>query len=208
MKWSEFLNEIKDHTHLALVGPLLARAVPVVMPTIFVDGGSDFRADGLRLSSGSFPVVSVGDGDSAFGVLDEVLAARKNFSDLAFALRALPASVSSLEMFGFLGGRRDHELANFGEVHNFLATRSGGGLVNFHEEGEIQAIGFRGGFEMSIDGLFSVMTFAPTDVRISGDCEYKFEGRLEAASSLGLSNLGNGGLVVVESASPVFIFLT
>jgi len=170
------------------------------MPTIFVDSGSEFLNE-----RHAFPVVSVGDGDSFSGALDHLLPARKDFSDLAFALRSLPTSVHHLELFGFLEGRRDHELANFGEVHKFLTSRSSG-LANFHQESLITVIGFRGHLELEINGIFSVLAFAPTNVNISGDCEYKFEGPLDAMTSHGLSNVGYGK-VIFEAASPLFIYL-
>jgi thiamine pyrophosphokinase len=203
MKWPEFLSNISNQA--AVVGPMLERARPVVMPTVFVDGGSDFLKESLALSPREWPVISVGDGDSAAGALDERLPARKDYSDLAFVLRGLPASVTSLELFGFLGGRRDHELANFGEVHNFLAARAQA-VANFHEDSSISVIGFTGRLEMEIDGVFSVLAFESADVNISGDCEYKYDGPIEPVVSLGLSNAGHGR-VALRAESPAFLFL-
>ena len=53
MTWPEFLKKIEKQ--VALVGPLAARARPLVMPTIFVDGGSDFLKKSVELSSRELP---------------------------------------------------------------------------------------------------------------------------------------------------------
>lgn len=207
MTWVAFLNEIKHQNQVALVGPLAGRARPVVMPTVFVDGGADF----LPQSEASFAVVRVGDGDSvsdklAGPPLDHLLSPHKDLSDLAFVLRELPLSITALEMFGFLGGRRDHELANFGEVEKFLRARENA-LVNFHSDHSVAAVAFSGQvLELSISGLFSVMTLEPASVHISGDCEYKFAGPIPALSSQGLSNVGHGA-VRLQSTKPAFVFL-
>lgn len=190
---------------------MLDRARPLVMPTIYVDGGADFLATNLALSEKAnlHPVISVGDGDSASVPMNQRLAERKDFSDLAFALRSLPSSVTALELFGFLGGRRDHELANFGEIHSFLTHRSGLATVNFHGVAGIECVAFTSGeLELEIDGLFSVMVFERAAVLISGDCEYQSSDlkMIEPASSFGLSNVGHGR-VKFSSASPCFIFL-
>jgi thiamine pyrophosphokinase len=221
MTWADFLKNIADQDQVSLVGPLLNRAHHPVMPTIYVDGGSNFRKDGgwgtQEPAADAFFLVSVGDGDSASGKLDEVLPAHKNYSDLAFVLRSLPESVVRVEMLGFLGGRRDHELANLGELHQFLRSRHMKTTVHVHGSGRggggggggESIVAFsHGKLNFEICGLFSVMVFEAEAVRISGACEYKLAGDvvLPVASSVGLSNVGNG-IVTVETVKPCFVFL-
>jgi thiamine pyrophosphokinase len=215
--WIEFLNSLSDHHHVCLVGPLLGRSHVAVMPTIYVDGGSDYRADGGWAGSqlgppaekSSIPLVSIGDGDSAAGRLDEVLPAHKDYSDLAFALRNLPQNIVAVEMLGFLGERRDHELANLGEVHAFLKTRADFCRVEIHSASQTVFAFARGALTIDISGTFSVMMLEPTPVKIEGACEYKLGGDvvLPVASSRGLSNVGFGE-VTITSDQPCFVFLS
>lgn len=187
------------------------------MPTIYVDGGSDYRADGGWAASqptsltgkSSIPLISIGDGDSTAGKLDELLPAYKDYSDLAFVLRNLPQNIVAVEMLGFLGERRDHELANLGEVHAFLKTRADFCQVEIHSTTQT-VFGFaRGTLEVDIAGIFSVMVLEPTSVKIEGACEYKLAGDvvLQVASSHGLSNVGFGA-VAITSDQPCFVFLS
>lgn len=203
MTWAQFVAQLTNQ--VALFGPLLDLARPIDRPSVFVDGGANFLKKTVALSAGAFPVICVGDGDSSSNLMDERLPSVKDFSDLGFVLRGLPISIQLVEMFGFLGGRRDHELANFGEVHRFLSARPSA-TVNFHDAVGIQIVGFRGKLQMEIHGVFSVMTFAPANVGISGDCQYKYEGRLDSVESLGLSNVGQGR-VALTCDLPCFIFL-
>lgn len=187
------------------------------MPTIYVDGGSNFRNDGgwagaltadAPLGKSSVPLISVGDGDSASGKLDEVLPAYKDYSDLAFVLRSLPPHIVAVEMLGFLGERRDHELANLGEVHAFLKTRTEFCRVEIHSVDQTVFAFARGTLTAEIHGTFSVMVLEPAAVKIDGACDYKLEGDvvLQVASSHGLSNEGSGE-VAITSDQPCFVFL-
>jgi thiamine pyrophosphokinase len=186
------------------------------MPTIYVDGGSDYRADGGWAASqltphagqSSLPLISIGDGDSAAGKLDEVLPAHKDYSDLAFALRNLPQNIVAVEMLGFLGERRDHELANLGEVHAFLKTRADFCRVEIHSHEQTVFAFARGTLTIDVAGTFSVMVLEPTAVKVEGACEYKLAGDvvLPVASSHGLSNVGSGA-VTITSDQPCFVFL-
>jgi len=212
MAWAQFLRNISNESKVTIVGPLLHQPHQALMPTIYVDGGSDFRKDGGWAAQdqlpSAFPVISVGDGDSACGKLDEVLPASKDYSDLAFVLRSLPPTIHTVDMLGFLGERRDHELANLGEVHQFLRTRSAITTVHiFGQPDQIVAFS-HGRVELLINGLFSVMVFEPEAIRISGACDYKLAGDvvLPVASSVGLSNRAHG-LVSIETVKPCFVFL-
>src|SRR4051794_25182624 len=125
--WAEFLTAIASEEEVTLVGPLYHQRHTPLMPTVYVDGGTRFRNEGGWAAGhgghSAFPTVSVGDGDSSGGSLDELLPSEKDYSDLAFVLRSLPASVNEVTLLGFLGGRRDHELANLGEVNEYLKAR-------------------------------------------------------------------------------------
>lgn len=198
----DFIRAIEKHDFITLVGPLLGGSHTPERPTIYVDGGADFSP----AAKSNYPVFRVGDGDSARGDLDERIPAQKDYSDLAYVLRALNASVRRIEMLGFTGGRRDHELANLGEVHHYLSRAKHFSRVDIIGKAETIHAFAHGGLELSIEDNFSVMVFESSRVKISGDCEYKFDDILQTVSSHGLSNFGRG-TVKVESQKPCFVFL-
>jgi thiamine pyrophosphokinase len=205
MKWADFLTSIKDAGRVTMVGPLHQQQHHPIAPTVYVDGGGVFAASGPVEN----PVVFVGDGDSGADVeLDELLPAEKDYSDLAFVLRGLPQSVDHVDMLGFMGGRRDHDLCNMGEVHSFLHSRSHFTQVQLTGP-DTRVIGFcKGRMTIEIRGHFSVFVLETAAVRIAGACKYQLtrEKPLSPLSSVGLSNVGSG-LVEIESGSPAFIVL-
>ncbi len=200
MKWPAFLAQLEGRKSVTLVGPLYGTPHAPSEPTVYVDGGAKFKS----AAKFSQPTITLGDGDSG-GPMDEVLPVEKDYSDLAFVLRELPKHIVELSLYGFLGGRRDHELANFGEVHQFLRARGQARADLFGTSTSIT--GFCGALEIDIHGLFSLLAFEASSVLLQGECKYKLDGTvvLDRVSSHGLSNEG-AGLVLLQSAKPVFIF--
>ena len=199
--WDRFLSEINGQSQIFIIGPMAHAEVPASGATVYVDGGTAAEP----ASPAPFPVIRIGDGDSGAGLLDVTLPQDKDFSDLAFVLQSLPAHIDRVEMVGFLGGRRDHELMNFGEVHAFLKTRTRFTRVNFDDS----VIAFVGGpLELEIEGLFSVLVFEESSVRLTGACKFPLQvpTLLAPASSRGLSNEGQG-LIKCESSKPCFVFV-
>lgn len=201
MKWPAFLAQLEKHSSVTLVGPLIGAPHAPVEPTVYVDGGARFKPP----ENAGPPTITLGDGDSG-GEMDETLPVEKDYSDLAFVLRELPKNIEQLHMHGFLGGRRDHELANLGEVHQFLRKR-GQARADLYGE-KLTVTGFCGQLQIDINGLFSLIAFEASAVLLQGECKYKLDGTtvLDRVSSHGLSNEGSG-LVMVQSSKPVFIFL-
>ena len=179
-----------------LVGPLADGELDIKEPVIFVDGGSIRRENGIGLS--------VGDGDSFDGHLDHKLETDKDYSDLAFALRLLGDEFDRIEMFGFLGGRRDHELLNLGEVFHFLARRSRPTAA--YLDHTIDAFS-QGSWKFEVHGTFSLVAFDDAIVTLSGDCKYAIpkDTPFHPVSSFGLSNEGYGK-ISLETSSPLFLF--
>jgi thiamine pyrophosphokinase len=212
--WAEFLTAIAAEKEVTLVGPLHHQRHTPLMPTVYVDGGSRFRNEGGwaagHTEHSAFPTVSVGDGDSSGGSLDELLPSEKDYSDLAFVLRSLPASVKEVILLGFLGGRRDHELANLGEVNEFLKTRSQHCRVDLVGNSGDRVIAFaHGALTLDVIGGFSVFVLEPATVKIAGQCRYPLPAGsvISPLSSHGLSNEGMGRLNIA-SDSPCFILLS
>ncbi len=203
MTWPSFLAQLDSHHQVTLVGPMRQPEASITDPTIYVDGGIKFKPPGDKQFS-----IHVGDQDSSAIAPDHLLSANKDFSDLAFVLAHLPASIVKLSMHGFLGGRRDHEILNFGETHSFLSGRPRPTRAAFWNEGRIQVLGFSAGmWTFDHTGLFSLVVFEDTPLNLKGHCEYDFgpKRNLKALSSLGLSNRANGELHL-ETEKPAFLF--
>ncbi|MGE4130940.1 MAG: hypothetical protein AB7F86_04845 [Bdellovibrionales bacterium] len=194
---------MKSTVTLDLVGPMWTSPFSVERPVVFVDGGTRWRP-----AQAGQPTVSVGDGDSGDQPLDFKLNPDKDFSDLAFVLGELPKSVRQLNLYGFLGGRRDHEVAGFGEIHRFLLTRKEEAMARFFDLSGVKVLAAIGPTEANIQGRFSLMVMETSEVRLAGACQYKLDPPriLRPFSSHGLSNEGTGK-VRIASEKPYFLFL-
>ncbi len=195
MTLDSYFDTFRHCRQITLVGPFFKHSQDIDEPVIFVDSGSQFRK--------SDEGISVGDGDSTDTPLEVQLNPDKDFSDLAFVLRNIPDHYREIDLAGFLGGRRDHELFNIGEVHHFLSTRKLPTKVRLDSE----VIGFsKGQWQFQRYGSFSVLTVAKTLVRITGDCRYacpEFT-PFPPMSSLGLSNVGSG-TIYIACDGPAFV---
>lgn len=193
----EFLNGLGAITELTLVGPFAAARKQWPAPCIFVDGGN-------RHQTGDPLHFSVGDGDSAWAPVDHLLPEEKDLSDLAFVLSHVPDQVARLSLVGFLGGRRDHEFINLGEIHRFLKTRKQATECNV----DYAVCAYSAGkWSLDLKGIFSLLVLEPTDVRLLGNCHYQIPVTqpLTPLSSHGLSNEG-WGLIELTSNNPIFVF--
>lgn len=192
---NQYLARHADATRIMLVGPLAGAGTEPVEPVLFVDGGAHRRESALG--------VSLGDGDSYDGDLDHRLDPAKDFSDLAFALGLIGPNFSRVHLAGFLGGRRDHELLNLGEVFHFLDRRATRTRVTM--DGAIEAFS-AGRWTFESCGIFSLVPFSPCRVTLGGNCRYPIPPgtAVRPLSSFGLSNLGDGA-IDLEADAPVFI---
>jgi len=200
---AKFTEKAKACHEIHLVGPLIGLApdyagpVNYPGPILYVDGGADFRYGEQGLA--------VGDGDSAQSPMDVKLNYSKDYSDLSFVLNYIPAAFKKIHLHGFLGGRRDHELMNFAEIHRFLIGRN---LTQARFADEVLACS-AGVYQLPIQGLFSLFLFAETTVELTGDCAYHVQKaqQIIPLSSHGLSNTGRGQ-VKLKCNGPLFIFFT
>jgi thiamine pyrophosphokinase len=198
MALQEYLSTLPETIdEVNLIGPFFAGVTLPPGPKIFVDRGTKHRVfkEGF----------SVGDGDSHLDGLDQLLDPTKDYSDLAYVLRNLDERFLKIHLHGFLGGRRDHELMNLAEAHDFLKWRKKGTSIHFDEA----VFGFSAGdWEFPVTGIFSIFAFEKVHVQLWGRCEYKLPEKtaLRPLSSHGLSNIGTGG-VNLSCSAPVFVFL-
>lgn len=192
---ARYLHDHADSNTIELVGPMHIADVTFNEPTIFVDGGTKFRR-GLE-------GLAVGDGDSYIEPLDEYLNPHKDYSDLAYVLASLPAHFHKVQLHGFLGGRRDHELANLGETSAFLKHRHHATRIQFDQA----LCGFSAGdWQLEIHESFSLLSLEDANITLEGACEYPLKQltKIEPFCSHGLSNSGSGG-VILKTDAPVFI---
>ena len=166
-------------------------------PIVYVDGGTVCR----EAQEG----FAIGDGDSYDGPLDLKLNPVKDFNDLSYPLKRLPATVKELNLWGFLGRRRDHELANFGEIYDCMHQHA---PLRVSMDGDTVVGLTEGTWTLRLNGLFSVMALATTHLSLIGACAYQLPEmtRLAPLSSVGLSNIGHGAVEVTIEGAPIYVF--
>lgn len=199
---SDLLNK-KEWVILGPMGPILHQKL-TPLPRIGVDGGAHF-SDKLHLW--------IGDADSyklapqAKHVI--VLPENKDASDLSFSLNLFHEELSyTLHLWGFLGGRQDHELFNLGEAMHFLDQHPSSEIFFYDQEGHSPFhLLSQGEWSFEHHGLFSVGSFKKISLKMTGACEYEIPHfrPLAAMQSLGLSNRAQGR-VTIETDGPLFIY--
>ncbi len=193
----EYLQTLVKSNEIALIGPLHNGEKILESEKIFIDGGTKFR--------NSQEGVSVGDNDSTNIPLDLVLQKEKDYSDLSYVLNQLTDNFHFVNLYGFQGGAKDHELINYGEVHRFLEKRKIETLVCFDDN--IKAFS-AGKWEFNLMGSFSLFCFSECQLKMMGACQYQFAESVPFSklSSRGLSNEGSGR-VLIHTDSPLFVFI-
>lgn len=196
----------KNTFEWTLVGPM-GPGVPDALakhPLLAVDGGAK-HTDRMD--------IWVGDGDSYIEKINCEHIFRhppqKSQSDLALALSALNSQLEyKLHLWGFLGGRKDHELFNLGECLSFLGAHPESQILLYNEESEVSfhLLG-EGVWSFTHHGPFSLGSTKNIEVQMTGDCLYPLPHpqRLNPLSSLGLSNEGSGE-IKLQLNGPLFIY--
>lgn len=200
-------TELAQENEWALIGPMGPRLPWSLkhLPLLVVDGGANFCEE---------MDIWLGDGDSknvvikARHVFD--FPSKKNSSDFALALTLFTPSCSlTLHCWGFLGGRRDHEIINFGEALTFLKDKLDCKVIFYDSvtaDASVQCFG-PGRWQLEHHGVFSVATHQQTKISITGSCAYKLleMTELKPLSSLGLSNSASGAFEL-NCEGPVMLF--
>ncbi len=195
MSIDAYLNQYSHKKQITLIGPFCRNLQEKPEPVIFVDSGTHFR----KSNEG----ISVGDGDSFDGKIDVSLNPDKDFSDLAFALDNIPQNFSEINLIGFLGGRRDHEMFNIGEAHHFLKSRESPTSLFFDDK----IYGYSAGqWRFERQGSFSIAVIEATSLTLTGDCMYQCVEKttFNPLCSLGLSNIGQG-TILLNCDDPAFV---
>lgn len=193
---------------LALVGPMPPAAgkealFAVSLPHVAIDGG---------IAHAPAPVLWAGDGDSGArpAHIPAFIKPTQDETDLRFCLSGIDAwQWTQLHLYGFLGGRRDHELANFGEIHAAMRTRAACATACFYDAHGAPSVLFfnTGRHEVQIKSRFSLFSLSPAIVSLSGACAYPARDlHLPPLSGHGISN-GGQGMVEITADAPVLIVL-
>jgi thiamine pyrophosphokinase len=190
---------------IVLVGPLGPDIIhPLsVLPQIAIDGGERFA---------HAPFLWVGDGDSLRRDPESPqivkLNPKKDMSDLAYTYELLQKHpLQKIHLWGFLGGKLDHELFNLGEASLYLLERTQTQLLYYKEEiTPVLSFYSPGSWEFSFHDSFSLGVIHQSQITLQGEIEYPISHQktLRPLSSLGLSNKAQGKFLV-ESTAPFFI---
>lgn len=171
------------------------------VPQIAIDGGSRFAVN---------PLLWAGDGDSGHAPASVPAFTKhsQDVTDLRFCLDGIRNwRWKELHLFGFLGGRRDHEMANFGEIHAEMKKRAAFSKAIFYgEDNHIQALFLNAGDHMlDLHGTFSALAIEPAYITLTGECRYKAEkALLPPLSGQGISNEASG-IVKISSSGPFML---
>lgn len=199
----EFVNT-QEWTLVGPMGPKLADFL-ANNPILCVDGGADFT---LHMD------IWVGDGDSAINVFEASsifkFAPQKSESDLALALSLLSeSSPRTLHLWGFVGGRKDHELLNLGEVMHYLENKTNSEVIFYDgSQRPVYRLLAPGDWVFAHTGLFSVTSITDVKLKILGQVSYPLKDftDLRPLSSLGLSNSAQGEVQIINQGPVMVIF--
>lgn len=198
-------KELSDKSEWVLVGPMgpMLPAALAVHPVMAVDGGAHFADN---------EIVWIGDSDSFHDAPKTShffqLPATKDASDFSCALKLFDRQVPyTFHLWGFSGGRKDHELFVWGEVLSFLEQHPECRFICYDREGRVEThfLG-QGTWNFEHHGTFSLGSLRKIRVRMTGAVKYPIplESWLPALSSWGLSNIGSGK-IVLENDGPAFL---
>lgn len=174
------------------------------LPRICVDGGARHTAS---------MDIWIGDADSWKEKVNAPdvfkLPIDKDQSDLAVAMELFQEPRHyKFHFWGFLGGRKDHELFNLGESLNFLEQHQECQILYYNEKGHMTFfLAGAGIWKFNHQGTFSLGTLKKTDVKLTGQVKYPVAKThpLYPLSSLGLSNMSEGEFQL-ENHGPVFLY--
>lgn len=198
-------KELEDKSEWVVVGPMgpLLPENFLSLPILAVDGGAHWSPSHN---------VWVGDSDS---FRDRSLAENifqlpenKDASDFSMSLRLFEKhSQYTFHLWGFSGGRKDHELFVWGEILAYLDQHPESKFILYGTDGRIEThfIG-SGHWKFQHQGLFSLGSIRKIRVKLTGDVRYPIlqESWLPTLSSWGLSNVGTGQ-IILENEGAAFI---
>ncbi len=195
-------------TKLILIGPLLDndQTYEFDEKVIFVDGGINFK-NNIKVKDFD----SIGDQDSTTSSLNTVLDKNKDRSDLyhAFALAKLDDRPRELDLYGFIGGRLDHQLFNIGEAYQVLKQLEKIQRINFYlKEKKYLSVLQIGENKIFHEGQFSLSSIDECSIELTGNIKYTGTRNLIPLSSQGLSNISYGEFKITSDQPIIFFYIT
>lgn len=202
------LETLDGLERICLIGPMIQSFTPNTKHQAFicVDGGAHLKPSLPQ----HLPCLTIGDGDSYDKSHDINYPAKKDFSDFALALKMLPSSVKSIDLYGLRNGRKDHEFINIGEMLSFLVDHTHLKIASFinnieKDKDDTWYALNKGKHVLNFTGTYSIITLEKQNLKISGDSLYKGKDiALNALSSQGLSNEANGK-ITIECQKPLLL---
>ncbi|MDE1153015.1 MAG: hypothetical protein PW788_10810 [Micavibrio sp.] len=209
---SGWLSSLPQTAQLLLVGPVMQKQLTAVeLAALDLAGATQVAVDG-GINYAPAPHLWAGDGDS--GAMPKNIPAyfkeSQDLTDLRFCLGGLrDGAWTQLHLIGFLGARRDHELANLGEIETELKQRPKMREAVFYDDALQPALRFfqSGTHTVTLHGAFSLLVFSEAVINLSGACEYPASALvLPPLSGQGISNVGNGD-INIHSTQPFLVIL-
>jgi len=210
VSWTDWHKFNTGTERLIVVGPvqrniLLQNALKLLglqkVPQVAIDGGGAFAVE---------PVLWTGDGDSGHipNSIPVFLKTNQDMTDLRFCLEGIRVwDWKELHLFGFLGARKDHELANFGEIYAEFKNRPQFSRAVFYNVQDRPQVYFfqAGETRVTLQGIFSVFVMEVGEISLKGKCRFQADKLfLPPFSGRGLSNEGFGE-VEISCSHPFFI---
>lgn len=199
-------SSLSDINEWLIVGPM-GPDIPISLsslPIMAIDGGAQFCS---RMDAW------VGDGDSCESKIHCAniypFSINKNLSDFALGLSLFESYPNKIHLWGFIGGRVDHELFNYGEALRFLEMAPNTELIFYNQQGNIHARCYgKGEREIEIRGTFSLVSTKTIKITLTGECIFQLEKETELPplSSLGLSNKGQGSVELKNNGAVMVLF--
>lgn len=206
----QLFKQLEQHAQIAVIGPrpspsgtspLPSQAVLQASGLVIVDGGLNWFSPPPKHA------LILGDADSCApdqqALFHWRLPVTKDLSDLALAFEVIPKRREAVFLYGFLGGRLDHQLAVLGEAQKFLEEKRPKSFVI-----DDHVIGLPPGeHTLHHQGPVSVMALNPCELALSGSLDYPLgPTELAPAESRTLSNYARGSYQV-RCSRAAFVFI-
>lgn len=198
-------KELGDKSEWVVVGPMgpMLPEKYLTLPIMAVDGGAHWT---------TAHQVWIGDSDSFRDKPTSAhvfqLSESKDASDFSMALNLFDRHTSyTFHLWGFSGGRKDHELFVWGEILSYLDQHPESKIILYDKNGRIETHFMGSGhWKFHHQGLFSLGSIRKIRVKLTGKVKYPIEKEswLPTLSSWGLSNVGSGE-IILENEGAVFI---
>ena len=139
--------------------------------------------------------------------MDTKLSPNKSFSDLAYGLKFVRPSIEKVNLLGFLGNRKDHELFNLGEVHKVLLSDQVNKNSKFLFDHSFICFP-AGSHTINVKGTFSLFVLEKASISLNGQIKYPLPNLtvIDPLSSQGLSNISYGEFFI-QSNKPIFVYI-